>query len=687
MADTFNTQVTSSLSAFNVDDLDPNTEYEIQVRAVSSDGVASEWTDPAYFVTPDDVAPPSVPTAPLVVSKLGTFSIKWDGRTETLGTMEPDFDFIKVFASGVQIGTIVTPLDEVVWGQAAYGLDYSFTLVAVDTSGNESDPSTGTTGRVTPLVSADIIGKIINGATMVVDGSIGAQAIAANAITADKIQANAITADKISAGAIDGMTITGTTIKAGALYTGTRTAYNDSNYGWLLRSDGYANVKDSTGSTFMEVHPTSQFFKVGNNSNRFLYDAAQGTLEIGTVNSAGFKVSASGAVTIKGALDVTGGLLTTGGRTAFNDGVTGWLIADNGYANVTDVDGKVILTVNPKDATRFVQVGETASDNYLRYTSNTGQLDIHASNVVLGRKSGASESTYFAIQQNATYPNGYFSFKSGSTDVGAEVGNRVNISKDGIQFYKNGVTPPRVTIGASNDTFGGDKGYLDTGGGNVFTKGIAMSSGTLLSRFVMGFTTELDVGAGNPGPLDQENPAGMTEGSFVPEPQAGFHFVGGSNYHVKSYGIWETTTSSAPNMFVGTNGWLYQGGVSARRFKVDIQEADFGDAILSLTPSTWHDRGASEKYAAALDAVDGDYTKIDDKTLEGILPLNRVPGLIAEDVHNAGLTDFVNYAEDGEIQSLSYDRLWVPLIPIVKKQRDQIADLTSRLAALEGKSA
>ena len=54
-----------------------------------------------------------------------------------------------------------------------------------------------------------------------------------------------------------------------------------------------------------------------------------------------------------------------------------------------------------------------------------------------------------------------------------------------------------------------------------------------------------------------------------------------------------------------------------------------------------------------------------------------MPGLVAEEVEEAGLTEYVTY-RGGQTSGVRYDRLWTLLIPIVK-------DLSARLEAAEQK--
>lgn len=63
----------------------------------------------------------------------------------------------------------------------------------------------------------------------------------------------------------------------------------------------------------------------------------------------------------------------------------------------------------------------------------------------------------------------------------------------------------------------------------------------------------------------------------------------------------------------------------------------------------------------------------------------RESGLIAQDLEEAGLSDFVIHGRNGEVQSIEYGMLTVALLSIARDQRDQIRASELRLAALERK--
>jgi hypothetical protein len=125
------------------------------------------------------------------------------------------------------------------------------------------------------------------------------------------------------------------------------------------------------------------------------------------------------------------------------------------------------------------------------------------------------------------------------------------------------------------------------------------------------------------------------------------------------------TTGNAANMSIGTNG-LIERSTSSLKYKRDVNNATHGLAeVLQLRPVTY--KGKSES--------DGD--KI-------------FGGLIAEEVHDAGLTEFVQYAEDGSPDALAYGNMVALCVKSIQElkaindtQAETINALTARIVALE----
>ncbi|MBU8768310.1 phage tail spike protein [Cytobacillus oceanisediminis] len=169
-------------------------------------------------------------------------------------------------------------------------------------------------------------------------------------------------------------------------------------------------------------------------------------------------------------------------------------------------------------------------------------------------------------------------------------------------------------------------------------------------------------------------------------------FGGSGNFYVgqDSGGarVWSTTiynrtiTGSA-NMIVANNGSIGRAS-SARKYKINEQAIPESEAkkILELTPKLWFDRFNTEAYASLLEKeANGEAV---DWEKEGISCIDPIPGLIAEDVYEAGLKKFVTFSdpnEDGEreLEGIHYDRLPVLFIPLFKELFARVEELESKI--------
>ncbi|GAY74361.1 SH3 domain-containing protein [Lentilactobacillus kosonis] len=147
-----------------------------------------------------------------------------------------------------------------------------------------------------------------------------------------------------------------------------------------------------------------------------------------------------------------------------------------------------------------------------------------------------------------------------------------------------------------------------------------------------------------------------------------------SNKQFLSNTIYNTTTGDGANVNISANG-VVQRSTSATKYKLDITNYEESlkkgyDLIQKINPKMWFDKGQVEDYARSL--TDGQTPNPDDN-------LNRIHGLIAEDLENAGIDEFITRGADGEIEGIDYAKLWTLLIPVCK-------DLDSRLKKLEDKS-
>ena len=68
-----------------------------------------------------------------------------------------------------------------------------------------------------------------------------------------------------------------------------------------------------------------------------------------------------------------------------------------------------------------------------------------------------------------------------------------------------------------------------------------------------------------------------------------------------------------------------------------------------------------------------------DELPEGMGGLERIPGVVAEDMIDAGLDLFVHFDEAGDPMAVMYDRIGPALIPIIRRLRDRVDALEMKL--------
>ena len=133
--------------------------------------------------------------------------------------------------------------------------------------------------------------------------------------------------------------------------------------------------------------------------------------------------------------------------------------------------------------------------------------------------------------------------------------------------------------------------------------------------------------------------------------------------HVGSYMIGTNTTSSPANVNVQTAGnFLLRVSTSSQKYKRDIVPYDKGlVTLVQLEPKYY-------------------YSKNEDET-------QRYAGLIAEQVHALGLTEFVGYDGDGEPQSVYYSHMMSLAVNAIKDLKAIVDQQNTRIQQLESEVA
>jgi hypothetical protein len=121
-------------------------------------------------------------------------------------------------------------------------------------------------------------------------------------------------------------------------------------------------------------------------------------------------------------------------------------------------------------------------------------------------------------------------------------------------------------------------------------------------------------------------------------------------------GIYSVSGAASANVVVNSEGLLYR-ATSSLKYKNTIQNATHGlTELLNLRPVTFKGNNDGDKIFG---------------------------GLIAEEVHEAGLTEFVDYDDEGNPDALHYSNMVSICIKAIQEQQTKIQELEARITTLE----
>ncbi|MGK8294083.1 phage tail protein [Staphylococcus arlettae] len=227
---------------------------------------------------------------------------------------------------------------------------------------------------------------------------------------------------------------------------------------------------------------------------------------------------------------------------------------------------------------------------------------------------------------------------------------------------------------------GATDGYLmygvnGTSNGDVYNSGLRFNKNSARvevvdKSFSTGGDTTIEAGIGAFNKVDRRS--GNDYLYIVGE---GYLQVGNdASRRVASNAIYNRTYSMGANMVITEEGTLGR-STSASKYKLSIEnqfkepsnQLEHSKGILDLNVKSWFDKHESETVAEEI--------KEGKRISDDGFKLKRRVGLIAEDVENVGLTEYVDYNTEGGVESIQYDRLWVHLIPIIKEQQKRLEEL------------
>jgi hypothetical protein len=397
-------------------------------------------------------------------------------------------------------------------------------------------------------------------------------------------------------------------------------------------------------------------------------------------------------VTTATGIDVTG--------TAVTDGLT---VAGN-----LSVDGGTIkLDGNYPVGTGNVALGDTALDSNVSggYNTAIGNLALTSCtsnyHTVVGSFAGQNLTTAlasgaigaYALNSNTTGPYNY-AFGNSALQVNTTGGYNTAIGSSALTANTTASSNTAVGMEAGysnqeagyNTFIGWQSGYTFNTTGNAFNTFVGMQSGYFVTTgkknsfigsggggygagyFVTTGSANTILGAynGNQDGLDirtLDNYIVLSDGDGTPqahfEPSGNFVVKRSANSSLQAVGCYNDTTANATNMHILSSGSIVR-STSSRKYKTDIQGADHGlDELMQLRSVTYKGTGNHDS----------------DQLLGG---------LIAEEVHDAGLTEFVQYNDDGEPDALAYGNMVSLCIKAIQELSAKNDALTARITALEG---
>jgi hypothetical protein len=421
---------------------------------------------------------------------------------------------------------------------------------------------------------------------------------------------------------------------------------------------------------------TDSFTYIGHNGTDALLGTSYGTtgaytdLVIQTADVTRFRLSGStGAATFSSS--VTADYLTSNGGGQINTTVSPLVLFNSsggGNAkrfglNMTNLDGFKIYSLNDNGTTRKdniifanidgnVGIG-TSSPNYLlsvvKDGSGNANTGIAGSQLVLSRTTGHTENIAF---RNTGASNGI----SGTNYAGQIIANGCNV----LEMYTNGAVP--LVLG-TNDT---ERMRITSGGaicvnrtdapyGNFVIKSNSTTSYAGLNVYANGSERFIAINhTGTFGIIETEFGVG---GSHTP---LAFVTGGSQRMTIGTAGLVTITslvstytTAAAANMYADPSNGAISRSTSSIKYKNSVTNYDKGlDIVNQLRPVYYKGNN------------DGD---------------TIFAGLIAEEVHDLGLTEFVQYL-DGSPDSLAYSNMIALAFKAIQEQQAQIEELRQIVA-------
>jgi hypothetical protein len=346
---------------------------------------------------------------------------------------------------------------------------------------------------------------------------------------------------------------------------------------------------------------------------------------------------------------------TTGLSSTYLGYQAGYTSNANGNVFVGSVAGK-LATGSANTFMGYESGYNSTGSNNSFYGYDSGLSNTSGgSNVAMGREalfSNTTASNNTAVGYKALYTS---TTAAGNTALGQQAGLSATTGYENVFLGANAGNT--VTTGNRNTIVGNVAGSsLTTGSNNTFVGANGTAGGCGEAVTTGSKNTILGGYTGNQGGLDirtASNYIVLSDGDGNPR-----LYMNGSGivYSVPTY---NNATGNAANMFVGSDG-TFNRSTSSLKYKRDVENVTHGLAeVLQLRPVTY--KGKSES--------DGDKV---------------FGGLIAEEVDALGLTEFVQYADDGTPDALAYGNMVSLCIKAIQELNAKVEAQALEIATLKG---
>ena len=532
---------------FIIYDLSPNTYYELGVQTVDLAGFDSAYSTISSFQTTADAGAPNKPDGfatiasnPLrvqfihnlgqakdddgnAVSPVVDFTIAKDiDHLNIYGSTTQGFDLQynsttkKVAQSGFKLGELKATSSHIQNEIAAVGyidLDnadtHYFRVTAVDTSGNESEPSDEQSGNADLIQSQNIANLAVT------------NALIANAAITDAKVAN-LSAGKITAGTISGQTI----ILDASGDTGNDSIIKSNNYstgsaGWAINSDGSAEFQNATirGSLHAaDIDAGTISADRLDLSGKLNVGSAASDVNSGSTTIDGGKITADSIT----ASQIASSTITTSqlNFTPYTDGEN----IDSGSIGGISIDSDSIHTSSyPSSGFEITSSGNANFLNVVARGTISGTIDtslVTGSSGTFKSSSGTSR-----VETGGANPASLFFIKSSSTTG--------SIAAAADEFVIQSYTGDTLTLNAG-------VGQTDTLNLNSGT--LAIKAGTDITT-TSGTTITISGSSGNSGQVLKSNANGISWGNVTTT----------SNFSNNSNGISINNSNGIINLSFGNN--------------------------------------------------------------------------------------------------------------------------------------